>query len=186
MPNVLRAPRPTGSPRRWAVCAAMLVGAAVLGGSLGALLVIAAVFVVIDAVIPMPRQPWAEADERFARAARRRRRTGPRLDVIDEGNGWAAVAERRPLGVQSIPLDSITGTVEEMQARMFDRSFRPDRSLGKRWKSLWMAQARGLEIPPVSVYRIGDRHVLRDGHHRVSVACDHGRTEIEADVVELR
>ena len=49
-----------------------------------------------------------------------------------------------------------------------------------------MAQARGLDLPPVAVYRIGERHVLRDGHHRVSVALDHGRHEIEADVVELR
>ena len=48
-----------------------------------------------------------------------------------------------------------------------------------------MAEARGLELPPVSVYRIGGRHILRDGHHRVSVARDHGRTEVEADVVEL-
>ena len=49
-----------------------------------------------------------------------------------------------------------------------------------------MAQARGLDLPPVAVYRIGERHVLRDGHHRVSVALDQGRDEIEADVVELR
>jgi len=48
-----------------------------------------------------------------------------------------------------------------------------------------MAQARGLDLPPIAVYRIGERHVLRDGHHRVSVAIDHGRSEIEAEVVEL-
>jgi hypothetical protein len=61
-----------------------------------------------------------------------------------------------------------------------------DRSTEGRWMSLWMAQARGLDLPPVADYRIGERHVLRDGHHRVSVALDHGRDEIEADVVELR
>ena len=173
-----------GSPRRWALCLALLVAAPVVGGSLGALLVIASVFVVLDALIPMPRRPWAEADERFARVARRRR--GPRLDVLDDATGWAAAADRRELGVQAIRIDSISGTTEETKARLFDRAFRPDRSVAKRWKSLWMAEARGLEIPPVSVYRIGDRHVLRDGHHRVSVARDHGRAEIDAEVVELR
>jgi hypothetical protein len=185
-PRALRAPHPGGSPRRWALCAAMLVAAPFVGGSLGALLVIAAVFVVLDAVIPMPRQPWAEADQRFARAARRRRGRGPTLDVLDDGAGWAAVAERRELGVQAVPIDSIGGTTEPSKARLFDRAFRPDRSVATRWKSLWMAEARGLDLPPVSVYRIGERHVLRDGHHRVSVARDHGRTEIEAEVVELR
>ena len=183
-PHALRAPHPAGSPRRWALCLAMLVAAPVIGGSVGALLVIAAVFVVLDAVIPMPRRPSAEADERFARVARRRR--GPRLEVLDESAGPFAVAQRRELGVEVIAIDSITGTVEESKARLFDRAFRPDRSVATRWKSLWMAEARSLELPPVSVYRIGDRHVLRDGHHRVSVACDHGRTEIEAEVVELR
>jgi hypothetical protein len=88
--------------------------------------------------------------------------------------------------VQSVPIDSISGTTEAAKARQFDRAFRPDRSVATRWKSLWMAEARGLDLPPVSVYRIGERHVLRDGHHRVSVARDHGRAEIEADVVELR
>ena len=162
----------------------MLVAAPVIGGSLGALLVIAAVFVVLDAVIPMPHQPWAEADGRFARAARRRR--GPQLEVLDDGAGWAARADRRSLGVQTIPIESISGTCEPSKARHFDRDFRPDRSVAKRWKALWMAEARGLGLPPVSVYRIGDRHILRDGHHRVSVARDHGRAEIEAEVVELR
>ena len=162
----------------------MLVAAPFIGGSLGALLVIAAAFVVLDALIPLPRRPWAEADGRFARAARRRR--GPQLEVLDDGAGWAAAAARRELGVRSIPIDSISGTTEATRARLFDRDFRPDRSVGTRWKSLWMAEARGLDIPPVSVYRIGDRHILRDGHHRVSVARDHGRAEIEADVVELR
>ena len=87
--------------------------------------------------------------------------------------------------MQLIRIDSITGTTEESKARLFDRGFRPDRSCAARWKSLWMAEARGLDLPPVSVYRIGDRHVLRDGHHRVSVARDHGRAEIEAEVTEL-
>jgi hypothetical protein len=40
-------------------------------------------------------------------------------------------------------------------------------------------------MPPISVYRVGDRHVVLDGHHRVSVARERGLTVIDAEVVEL-
>ena len=163
----------------------MLVAAPFVGGAPGTLLVIAAAFVVLDAVLPTPRRPEAEAEERFARAARGRRRRGADLELVDDGAAPLAAAQRRELGVLLIPIDSITGTTEAAKARLFDRGFRPDRSCAPRWKSLWMAEARGLELPPVSVYRIGGRHVLRDGHHRVSVWRDHGRTEVEAEVTEL-
>jgi hypothetical protein len=49
-----------------------------------------------------------------------------------------------------------------------------------------MAFARGDAMPPVAVYRVGSDHVVRDGHHRISVARDHGVPAIDADVVELR
>jgi hypothetical protein len=177
-------PRST-SLRQWVLCAALLAGGFATGGGLGTLLIIAAAFVVLDAVLPTPHSPQAEAQERFARIARTRRARAPQLDLIDDAAGPLAFAARREVGVELIPLDSITGTTEASKARLFDRGFRPDRSCEARWKSLWMAEARGLDLPPVSVYRIGQRHVLRDGHHRVSVALDHGRHEIEADVVEL-
>src|SRR3954467_15344043 len=178
-------PRRT-SPQRWVLSVALLAAGFAVGGGLGTLMLIAAAFVVLDAVLPTPRNSQAEAQEHFARIARRRGRgRGPQLDLIDDAAGPLAVAGRREMGVELIPLDSITGTTEASKARLFDRGFRPDRSCEARWKSLWMAEARGLDLPPVSVYRIGERHVLRDGHHRVSVARDHGRTEIEAEVVEL-
>jgi hypothetical protein len=185
MPRTSLSPR-AASPRRWVLCAALLAGGFVVGGGIGTLLVIGAVFAVLDALLPIPRSPQAEAEDRFARLARSRRRRTPQLDLVDDGSGPLAAAPRRELGVQLIPIDSITATTEASKARQFDRAFRPDRSTEERWKSLWMAQARGLDLPPVAVYRIGERHVLRDGHHRVSVARDHGRDEIEADVVELR
>jgi hypothetical protein len=40
-------------------------------------------------------------------------------------------------------------------------------------------------MPPIDVYRVGDRHFVRDGHHRVSVARSLGATRIDAEVVEL-
>ena len=164
-------------------------------GSGGGLLWIVAGLVVLDTVVPMPGVTWPEAEDRFRRLLRARRRARlrrrvhglapERLEVLDDRAGWAGPATRRPLGVQAIPLDSITGTVEEVKAEAFDAAFRPQRGSAEHWKRLWMAQSRGAPMPPISVYRVGGRHVVRDGHHRVSVARELGLTAIDADVVEL-
>ena len=41
-------------------------------------------------------------------------------------------------------------------------------------------------MPPIDVYRVGDLHFVKDGHHRVSVARAHGDVDIEARVREVR
>src|ERR1044072_2461753 len=152
MPRTSRPPRPPPraqgarpAPRGWRLCAALRAGGFLLGGGIGTLLVIGAVFAVLDAVVPIPRSPQAEAEDRFARLARSRRRRAPPLDVVDAGSPPLTAAARRELGVQLIPIESITATTEASKARQFDRGFRPDRSAEGRWKSLWMAQARGLD-----------------------------------------
>jgi hypothetical protein len=170
--------------------------AAVLGGLGAVLLGLVALMLLVDAVLPAPGVTQPEADARFRAIVRRRRREErvrhlrrrppERLEVLDDQVGWVSTAGRRALGVQVIPIDSVTGTLEPFKARTFDRAFRPDRSAAEHWKRLWLAQAHGASLPPISVYRVDDRHVVRDGHHRLSVARDHGLTAIEADVVELR
>src|SRR5204863_6176544 len=90
----------------------------------------------------------------------------------------------RGLGLQSIPLDSVVGTVD--RSREFDRRFRPtSRRVRGRWERIAEAQRRGQAMPPISVYRIGDMHFVKDGHHRVSVARAMGRQEIDAYVTEV-
>ena len=181
--------------RALAPAGVLALAAVAVGGSVGGLLSIGALLVIVDAVVPMPGVTWPEAEARFERLVRARRRArlrrrlrglpAERLEVIDDRTGWAGLAARRPLGVVPIPVDSIDATVEEVKAQAFDTEFRPDRSSGEHWKRLWMAQAHGAPMPPVSVYRVGARHVVRDGHHRVSVARERGLTVIDADVVEL-
>jgi hypothetical protein len=87
--------------------------------------------------------------------------------------------------VQSIPLDSIVGTVDRRPGD-FDRAFRPV-SAGQRgrWERIAAARRRGEPMPPVDVYRIGDLHFVRDGHHRVSVARALGDATIDAHVREV-
>ena len=122
-----------------------------------------------------------------SRLARRLRREPDDVNVIlpfDEvvdALGWRS--ERR-IGLKVIPLDSIVGTVD--RSRDFDRSFRPtSRRVRRRWEGIAEAIRRGKSMPPIDVYRIGDLHFVRDGHHRVSVARAMGLDTIDAYVTEV-
>jgi hypothetical protein len=90
----------------------------------------------------------------------------------------------RDRGVQVIPLDSIVGSVD--RTRDFDRRFRPTtQRVRPRWERIALAKRRGEAMPPIEVYRLGDAHFVRDGHHRVSVARAHGQDVIDAHVIEV-
>jgi len=105
----------------------------------------------------------------------------PFEEVVD---ALGRVGERY-VGLRVISLDSIVGTVDRM--REFDRSFRPlSGRVRGRWERIAVAQRRGESMPPISVYRVGDVHFVRDGHHRVSVARSLGRDDIDAYVTEVQ
>jgi hypothetical protein len=90
----------------------------------------------------------------------------------------------RSLGLQSIELDSIVGTVD--RRKEFDRGFRPTSGrVRPRWERIAQAQRRGESMPPIRVFRIGELHFVEDGHHRVSVARVQGRETIDAYVTEV-
>jgi hypothetical protein len=137
-----------------------------------------------------------DAQDDFNRARRRRalsqlaaRLRGEPSDVnlilpFEEVVAALGQTGRTELGLRTIPLDSIVGSVD--RTRDFDRSFRPTSGRPReRWERIAGAQRRGEAMPPISVYRIGDLHFVRDGHHRVSVARALGRTEIDAYVTEV-
>jgi hypothetical protein len=139
--------------------------------------------------------PRADAEYDFSRARRRRAlaRLSARLRRADDVNhilpfeevvqALGRVGERR-LGEQTIPLDSIVGTVD--RSREFDRAFRPTSSrVRERWERINLAQRKGKAMPPIDVYRIGDMHFVKDGHHRVSVARALGYRDIDAYVTEV-
>lgn len=90
----------------------------------------------------------------------------------------------RYLGLQTIHLDSIVGTVD--RANEFDRDFRPRSArVRRRWQRINEAQRRGTGMPPIKVYRVGEMHFVEDGHHRVSVACYMRLDVIEAYVTKI-
>jgi hypothetical protein len=141
--------------------------------------------------------PAQDAHSDFSRARRRqvlsrliqRLRGEPDdVDVIlpfEEVVSALGYRGERQIGTQTIALDSIVGSVD--RAREFDRSFRPkSRRLRSRWQRISTAMRRGEAMPPIDVYRIGELHFVRDGHHRVSVARALRLEVIDAHVTEVR
>ncbi|MDT4945205.1 MAG: hypothetical protein QOH14_1938 [Pseudonocardiales bacterium] len=140
--------------------------------------------------------PRADVEDDFLRARRKQvlsrlahrlRREPDDVNLILPFDDVVAALGRRGeryLGLQTIRLDSIVGTVDS--TRDFDRKFRPTSSrVRERWERLALAQRRGEAVPPIDVYRIGDLHFVKDGHHRVSIALATGQTTIEAYVTEV-
>lgn len=141
--------------------------------------------------------PRADVADEFLRVRRRQAlarlvrwlRRGPDdVNVIlplDEVLDALGRRGERRLGLQTIRLDSIVGTVDS--SRDFDRRFRPTNGrVRERWERLALAQRRGEAIPPIEVYRVGDMHFVQDGHHRVSIAMAEGAKVIDAYVTEVR
>jgi hypothetical protein len=123
----------------------------------------------------------------LSRLARRVSREPGDIDVIlpfEEVVAALGRVEERYVGMETIDLDSIHGTVD--RAKGFDREFRPTSSrVRTRWERIANAMRRGEPMPPISVYRIGEVHFVRDGHHRVSVARALAQPVIDAYVVEV-
>jgi hypothetical protein len=128
------------------------------------------------------RQSLAELGSRLTTKRQDAQAMLPFDDVVA---ALGRVAER-DLGLQTIALESVVGTVDRRSGE-FDRRFRPrSRRLQGRWQKIAAARRRGETMPPIDVYRIGELHFVQDGHHRVSVARAHGDTTIDARVREVQ
>jgi hypothetical protein len=112
-------------------------------------------------------QPREDAKAAFDRERRRRAfaRLAARMrfepdDVshmlpFDEVVAALGATSRHAAGLQSIPLDSIVGTVDRRHSD-FDRDVRPSPGARGRWQSIAQARKRGEVMPPIDVFRIGD------------------------------
>jgi hypothetical protein len=138
-----------------------------------------------DAAAAFARERRRQALAKLASRARRRDDVAVMLPFEDVVAALGRTGERN-LGLQSITLESVIGTVDRRHAE-FDRSFRPASSRPRRrWESIAVARRRGRSMPPIDVYRVGALHFVIDGHHRVSVARAHGDTHIDAQVREVQ
>ena len=77
--------------------------------------------------------------------------------------------------MQTIAIEWIVGTVD--RGKEFDRAFRPTSArVRARFEQIANAQRRGVSMPPIDVYRVGELRFVRDGHHRVGSRARRGAT----------
>jgi hypothetical protein len=112
----------------------------------------------------------------------RGRRSG--LLAFDEARRTLGADNRLYLGRRVVEVSKIVGSVD--RHRQFDRTFMPIKaSMADRWKRVDRAFHRGVELPPVRLYKLGEIYFVEDGNHRVSVARFQGVEWIDAEVVEF-
>ncbi|MGI8867126.1 MAG: hypothetical protein ACR2G1_10375 [Rubrobacteraceae bacterium] len=137
-----------------------------------------------------------QAERDFSRARRkaflrrvgaylRRDPTSNQLLSFDEVKSTLGAVHQVNIGMHEVPVDKIVGSVG--RHRDFDRAFLPSKGdIGERWKRIDQMMHKAQDLPPVSLFKIGDAYFVNDGNHRVSVARQQGMKSIEAEVVELR
>ena len=124
----------------------------------------------------------------LARLARRLRGEPDDINLILPFDEVVAAARAGPAsagsGSRRSSFARSSGSVD--RTADFDRRFRPTSNrLRERWQGSTWPSAAAAAMPPIAVYRVGDLHFVRDGHHRVSVALALGHTVIEAYVTEV-
>ncbi|MCB9420429.1 MAG: hypothetical protein H6667_11535 [Ardenticatenaceae bacterium] len=132
---------------------------------------------------------YQDFDRAYRRAFWRKIRawlTGTSNELLpyDEVRQQLPFSGQRDLGMQTIPLDKIVGSVGRY--RDFDRIFLPtQRETTQRWVSIKAAHYEEKILPPIEAYKIGDVYFVRDGNHRVSVAREREQAFIDAYVIEI-
>jgi len=107
-----------------------------------------------------------------------------RLACFEEAKETTNAADRYRRGFETVELDRVVGSVG--RCLDFDRGFLPVCSCSKgRWKRVARTFREGRPLPPVELYKLGERYFVLDGNHRVSVARYLGAVAIDAVVTEL-
>jgi hypothetical protein len=135
---------------------------------------------------------WEQVDLDYARARRRAfvarlwawvKRRCVSLCSFDEARGEFGAENRRYVGTRTVEVSRVVGSVGRW--REFDSGFMPTRASEQRWKRVDLAFRKGLDLPAVVLYKIGDDYYVHDGNHRVSVARFEGVEMIDAEVTEF-
>lgn len=140
---------------------------------------------VLAAVIRRVRRAWQRraADEKARRQSERS--VLPSLFDLHPGAG---TAPRRAIGLRSVPLERIIGTMRNPSQNTAD--FLPLPGLrGANWRARWQRINRAMDrlamLPPIEVAQVGDDYYVVDGHNRVAAARRADAVEIDADVTQL-
>lgn len=113
---------------------------------------------------------------------------GPVLPSLFDLHPGAGTTPRRTVGVRSVPLDRIVGTMRHPSQNTAD--FLPlPRLRGANWSGRWQRINRAMDalttLPPLDLVQVGDDYYVVDGHNRVAAARRADAVEIDADVTQL-
>jgi hypothetical protein len=85
-------------------------------------------------------------------------------------------------GIRIVPIRQIIGS--EGRGADFDGSFHPvNVNSRERWVNMAILFMSRVPLPLVKLIQIGDAYFVRDGHHRISVACALGQVAVDAEVI---
>ena len=131
------------------------------------------------------RDAWRR---RGRKAGRQRRSAREVLPSLYDRYPGAGSAPRRRIGLRSVDLDRIVGTVRHPSQNTAD--FLPLPNLrGQNWLGRWQRISRAMErlerLPPIDLVQVGDDYYVTDGHNRIAAARRAGGLEIDADVTLL-
>ena len=117
-------------------------------------------------------------------ALRLRRKSADPMPSFENLQNALRAHNRVRRGIRVVDTHEIVGSVG--RSKDFDRHFLPLRaSTGERWKRADVAFHRGVDLPPVNLYKLDGSYFVLDGNHRVSVALYHGVRAVEAEVTEF-
>jgi hypothetical protein len=140
---------------------------------------------VLVAVANRARRWWRRRTK-----ADRARRTAERtiLPSLYDLYPSATAAPRRRVGLRTVPLDRIVGTMRHPSQNTAD--FLPLPKLrGANWRARWQRINRAMDrlalLPPVDLVQVGEDYFVEDGHNRVAAARQAGGIDIDADVTQL-
>lgn len=110
------------------------------------------------------------------------------LPSLFDRHPGARAAPRRRVGVRTVALDRIVGTMRHPSQNTAD--FLPlPRLRGTNWRGRWQRINRAMDrlatLPPIDLVQVGDDYYVEDGHNRVAAARHAGALEIDADVTQL-
>ncbi len=116
-----------------------------------------------------------------------RARSGMLPSLFDVHPG-ASTAPRRRVGVRTIPLERVVGTLRHPSQNSPD--FLPlPRLRGRNWQARWQRLNRAMDrlevLPPIDVVQVGEEYWVEDGHNRVAAALAAGAVDIDADTTQL-
>ena len=143
-------------------------------------------FLIALAVFRRLRDAWRR---RRAASGRRRRSERDVLPSLYDAYPGVSIAPRLRIGLRSVDLDCIVGTMRHPSQNTAD--FLPLPHLrGQNWQGRWQRITRAMDrlerLPPVDLVQVGDDYYVVDGHNRVAAARRAGGLEIDADVTQLR